>query len=930
MELFNLFEVYYTIEGQYIINGTYLSSAFPMTIDPVKRVISVGDERYELSQEDMFKGEMDIYISTEKFEEIFGISSTVNINRLQIVAETTKELPALVRRRNELKRSEIGAVGAPVKFPLRYDHERSLLGGAVLDYNISTSLNNLSSQGTSYTFTGGGEVAGGDVQGSLVGATGQAALFSDIRWRYAVRENDYFSSFTAGQVPTGSDFVPRVAGIALSNQPIEPRVMFDNYVVDGYTEPQSDVELYLNDRLIDFQKTNAAGYYRFQFPLTYGTMRIAVKTFSKYGDINVDEKQVQVPFTFVPQGVLSYDLQAGKADRNVALANDVYFGIANLLYGATDWLTLKGGLQRGYNIGLRKPIYDGGFSSRLFSQYIVNVDVAPDAYYRMDASALFASNAGVFAQYANYVLTDSILGLLPQQTASLALYLPLSFVSTGTGFRISADYADAASAKRLSTRFDLSTRLTGVQLLMSYREVMTGSNLSKLGLQGNGLLSATVMYAIPRGLSLPDFLRAFLLRGVATYDLQGKKFQEASFQISRTFMQIFQFNLGFERIFASKSTSFQAGLIMDLNFARTSSVLNESNGSNTSRHSLYGSVVLDQNSGTPFLSNREEIGKGGIDVVLFVDNNNNSVYDGGDELIPAKGVKLDGMGKIEVGRDSVIRVSQLQGYFQYNLEVDRLQIDPNLVPTVNKFSFVVDPNQFKRIEIPFYRGGTVSGTVYLEKEGVRSPLSGSRVLMLSNDKSSGDTLRTFADGGFYAMNVAPGSYTLAVDPSQLQFLQAVQKDGPVSIIVHRTPQGDIVENIEIVVTKLAPKIEVPVLKEKPAEAPPAKIKITEKAPPTENKKPEIVSQQPAPKPAVTGCTVLFVAEKTVFAIEHSRWPTKAAADEVAAKLAKSTNLPATVRKGASESGRASFSVLLGAFKSRGAAEEACAKLNATK
>ncbi len=56
-------------------------------------------------------------------------------------------------------------------------------------------------------------------------------------------------------------------------------------------------------------------------------------------------------------------------------------------------------------------------------------------------------------------------------------------------------------------------------------------------------------------------------------------------------------------------------------------------------------------------------------MVLFVDNNNNGVYDAGDELIPAKGVKVDGMGKIELGRDSVIRVSQLQSYFRYNLEV---------------------------------------------------------------------------------------------------------------------------------------------------------------------------------------------------------------------------------------------------------------------
>jgi len=66
--------------------------------------------------------------------------------------------------------------------------DRSLLGGAVLDYNVTTTLNKFSSEGTSYTFTGGGEVAGGDIQGSLVGASGQSASVSDLHWRYVVRE----------------------------------------------------------------------------------------------------------------------------------------------------------------------------------------------------------------------------------------------------------------------------------------------------------------------------------------------------------------------------------------------------------------------------------------------------------------------------------------------------------------------------------------------------------------------------------------------------------------------------------------------------------------------------------------------------------------------------------------------------------------------
>lgn len=65
-----------------------------------------------------------------------------------------------------------------------------------------------------------------------------------------------------------------------------------------------------------------------------------------------------------------------------------------------------------------------------------------------------------------------------------------------------------------------------------------------------------------------------------------------------------------------------------------------------------------------------------------------------------------------------------------------------------------------------------------------------------------DTLRTFADGGFYAMNVAPGSYTLVVDPVQLQFLQVVQQNGPLSVTVHHSLQGDLIEDLSIVCESL--------------------------------------------------------------------------------------------------------------------------------
>jgi tol-pal system protein YbgF len=52
------------------------------------------------------------------------------------------------------------------------------------------------------------------------------------------------------------------------------------------------------------------------------------------------------------------------------------------------------------------------------------------------------------------------------------------------------------------------------------------------------------------------------------------------------------------------------------------------------------------------------------------------------------------------------------------------------------------------------------------------------------------------------MNVAPGGYTLAVDPEQLKFLQAIQQSGPLSVTVHHSQQGDIIEDLVIVCESL--------------------------------------------------------------------------------------------------------------------------------
>ncbi|MGA3246377.1 MAG: SPOR domain-containing protein [Bacteroidota bacterium] len=117
---------------------------------------------------------------------------------------------------------------------------------------------------------------------------------------------------------------------------------------------------------------------------------------------------------------------------------------------------------------------------------------------------------------------------------------------------------------------------------------------------------------------------------------------------------------------------------------------------------------------------------------------------------------------------------------------------------------------------------------------------------------------------------------------------------------------------------------------KPVEKVAPKPKIVEKAPQTEIKKPTIAPEQKTEKPEQVPCIVTFWPEKLIFGIQHSDWRTKSSADSAAASLAHKSRLAAFVQPVVSPDGKVSYRVLLGAFKSRKAADDACGEVRALR
>ncbi len=822
-ELFSLLQIYYDPSpGDFSLSGNFLhpNNLFRISFSQFEVVLS--RETYTFSPDDFRIGEMDFFASPRVFEEVFGMNFTVNMNALTLSLETDHTMPIEEAAERERARQLIEAREVTREyFPLPFERDRRVLGFGFADYNISGNFTQ-DNPNMNYNVIGGAELLGGDLQGSVTGSWSEGdhnIRTSNLRWRYVVRDNPWFSNFQAGQLST-TGLQPRsIRGASISNDPIEPRRIYETYIIDGNTEPDSEVELYLNNRLIDFRRADAAGYYRFEFPLTYGSTQLTINIYTPTGEVRTIDRRLQIPFTFLPPGEVAYNIQGGQTETFLGGADEERFLLhGNVAMGVTDWLTAKVGSEYIDDVNDNRPFTYGSLSARVWSQYLMNVDIAPDAFYRGIVSVMYPRGSSFSLQYTKYADNPLYTTGGADQDIQASFFVPFTLFNTPMGFRVGGDHRMIGSNSLTRYRTDLSIRLGRMNLRTNYRDVVYYSD-NEYSL-GQGLVTTSLTYTFMRSPGLPVFVRGMFLRGNISYSTASNEIQDISLQMTRSIRQSARVNLEAGYDLRSEQHLIRLGFIMDLNPVRSTTNVDMRQNRTTVRQNFRGSIGLDRNPDRFVPVNRNQVGRAGASVILFIDNNNSGTYDEGDEIIPHRAVRLDRSAQMEVGRDGIIRISQLQSYFRYNMEVLRQALpNPLLAPGKDRFSFVADPNQYKRIEIPFYRTGVIDGTVYFLRDGEERSQGGLRLLIRGLDNDFEETVRNFSDGSYYAMDMPPGMYTIEVDPSQLSFLDAYMPDGPKVFEIRARAEGDFIEDLDITI-KRDPDVKVdPVVADVPAETP---------------------------------------------------------------------------------------------------------------
>jgi hypothetical protein len=819
-EFLSLAEIpYEQTENKLGLQGGYPSPKEIWKIDPVAGVIWINGVSEPLPADNFYLGELDLFLHPDYFKRIFGIEFTVNLYALSLSLKSERPLPIEEKKKREALRSRLMAKGGPQEdVPMALPRDRAILDLGMVDYALNLDQSESGSL-ASFQLRGGGEFLGGDIQASYTGSADKEGLegqFSGLRWRYVLsgglkpNKNVLLSSITLGQITTTSTTNGvSLTGFSLSNNPIIPRQELDVFVVDGYTERDSEVELLIGGQLVDFMRADEVGYYRFNAPVTYGTVRLTLRIYTPQGEVIVQDRQLQIPFSFLPKGFVAYNIQGGRLQAAPdSIASDL-IGHADVAIGLTNAMTVRAGLDYGDYFGISKRNTSFGLSTRVFQQYLFNIDYLPEQFYRANASVFYANNINISTQFSEYLTlpNEENAGSQPIRDANLNVFIPFKLFGRFSGIRFGGEKQWLLDGYKGNIQSDFNVQFGKLAARFNYRAQLlgegNGDNLSSEFTPG--ILTGAFTYSLPRSPSLPVFVKGMFIRSQVRYNTASSQFTNVNLQLSQTLFKLGRLNVAYDRDLVNGSGQFQIGFLYDFRFFRSSTQFSARKGGYSARQSFSGSVGIDPIAGALLPSNRDQVSRSGVSVRMFIDQNENGKFDKGEEIVPAKAVRLDKSGNMLLGSDGVLRITQLQSYWTYALEVDTQALpDPTLAPKEKKFGFVAEPNRFKVIDIPLYRTGIIEGNVLLDLPAGEQGVGGLRLLLKrKGTEELVETIRTFADGSYYAFGLLPGVYQLEIDPKQLEFLNAKTENPILEFEVKALVDGDYLEGLNFKLEKNA-------------------------------------------------------------------------------------------------------------------------------
>jgi hypothetical protein len=765
------------------IGGFFINPNAPFQIDKGKNQIVYNNVVITLNQDDLIFSNNNLYLKAEYFGKIFGVQCDFSFRSLTMNVSTKIELPAARRKRQEEMRGNISKLKSDRKADTIIPRQFSIFRVGMADWQITTLQQSNNQSSIRADLDLGGIIAGGEANIYLHYNSNTPFSLSNqfYNWRYVNNDNKILRQASLGRVFTAStsSLIAPLNGIQFSNTPTYYKKSFATYTISNTTEPNWIVELYVNNVLINYTKADAAGYFSFDVPIMYGTSMIKFRYYGPWGEERSSEQNVTIPFTFLPENQFEYSVTAGI----ISDEDHSKFSRANMNYGLSKRITIGSGIEYLSSVQGGKPMPFVNASFRLGADVIFSAEHTSGVVSKANINYHLANNIQFDFNYAKYDRNQTAVRLSYLEERKAVISMPIRSKRFNGFTRLTIDDVILPKSKFTSAEFLLGVVFAGISSNFTTYAVFTDVQpviFSKLSLT----------YRLPKGIRLTP---------QAQYEYNKKYFSmfrtELEKQVSRNgFM-----NISYERNMISKINTFLFGFRYNFSFAQIAFSARQSNQLTVLSQSAGGGGVYDDRSHYFSPNIQKNVGRAGLMIIPFLDYNGNGQRDKDEPQVAGLIVRLPS-GRIDGNqKDSVIRVSGLEPYTKYTIDLDGNSFENPAWKIHNKvINVTADPNTFKLIEVPVSVEGEVSGTVYLKKGNIKTGLGRIIVNIYNIHNQLVAKTLTEPDGYFNYLGLSPGDYTVSVDENQLLKTNMTIENPNVPFSIRVKKEGDIFDSVGII------------------------------------------------------------------------------------------------------------------------------------
>ncbi len=765
------------------ITGFFINQQSTYVIDKQNKKITYQDKVYNLKSDDIIQTETNLYLRSPLFGQIFGLNCTFSFRSLSVMLDTKLELPIIREMRQEQMRANINKLKGEVKTDTIIGRKYPALHFGMADWSVISSQQ-LPTQklpgktDTRINLALGTVIAGGEANAFLNynNNTPFTEKQQQYLWRFVNNDRPFLRQIMAGKIftPITSSIYNPIVGVQITNTPTTYRRSFGTYTLSDITEPNWLVELYVNNVLVDYMKADASGFYKFEVPLVYGNSAVKLRFYGPWGEERIREENISIPFNFLPAKELEYTLSAGIVEDSLSSK----FSRASLNYGVSKRLTVGGGVEYLSSLMNNSAMPYLSSSIRLMSGLLVTGEYTYGVRAKGLLSYRLPSNLQFELNYIKYNKDQKAINLNYLEERKAVVSMPIKGANFAAYSRLTVNQIVLPDLKNTNAEMLWSGSVFGVSTNFTTHGTFT--TLTKPSFYSDLSLS----------FRLPG---RFIFTPQTQYDYNRNELISAKANLEKPLFKHGYLNMSYEQNFRSKTQNVEFGFRYDLSFAQAGFSVRNSNDQTTLVESARGSLLYDRKTRYLGANNRTSVGKGAITLLPFLDVDGNGKRDKGEPRANGLQFRINGGTIIRNDKDTTIRILDLTPYTSYLLELDKNSFD-NISWQMHNLTMkvMIDPNQFKNIEVPISVMGEATGTVYNGEKGQGRILVG----FYGMDGNRAARVLTESDGYYSYLGLKPGKYIVRVDAEQLKKLNMVSEPELIPVTISHSFDGDIVEGLD--------------------------------------------------------------------------------------------------------------------------------------